>query len=61
MQFEYGMKFGFVGALMDRLMVKKQFSKAIPGILAGLKHYAETGEQVDRSIRLNMQLVTAVA
>ena len=61
MRFDYSIKFGFIGSLMDRLMVKKQFSKAIPGILAGLKHYAETGEEVNRNVRLDMQLVTAVA
>ncbi len=60
MRFEYSLKFGPIGALMDRLMVRSQFSKAIPGILAGLKHYAETGEEVGRKVQLPLQLVTAV-
>jgi carbon monoxide dehydrogenase subunit G len=61
MHFHYSLKFGFIGSLMDRLLVKNQFSKAVPGILAGLKHYAETGEMVDNKVRLDRQLVTAVA
>ena len=61
MRFDYGIKFGFIGNLMDSLMVKKQFSKAIPGILAGLKHYAETGEEVRRGVQVDKHLVTAVA
>ncbi len=61
MHFEYRMKYGLVGALMDAIMVKPQFSKAIPGILAGLKHHAETGELIDRTVRLNFEPVIAVA
>ncbi len=61
MHFHYSLKFGPIGSLMDRLLVKKQFSKAVPGILVGLKHYAETGEMVDGKVRLDRQLVTAVA
>ena len=61
MQMKYRLKFGPIGGLMDWLLVKKQFSKAVPGILAGLKHYAETGEMVDSNVRLNKRLVTAVA
>ena len=47
--FNYQMKYGPVGALMDRFMVQPQFGKAFGGILAGLKHYMETGEQVHGS------------
>ena len=61
MHFEYRLKFGLVGKLMDQMLVKRQFSKAVPGILAGLKHYAETGELVNNNVRLNFQPVTAVA
>lgn len=61
MRFDYHIKFGLIGRLLDWLMVKKQFGKAVPSILAGLKHYAETGEEVDRTVQLNLQPVTAVA
>lgn len=61
MHLDYSLKFGLFGSLMDRLLVKQQFSKAVPGILAGLKHYVETGEVVDGKIRLSLQPVTAVA
>lgn len=60
MHFEYTLKYGFIGALMDRLMVKSQFSKAIPGILVGLKHYAETGEPVDRQVYKRLRQAAAV-
>ncbi len=61
MSLTYQLKFGPVGMLMDQMMIKRQFSKAIPGILAGLKYHAETGELVDRSVRLNFDPVMAVA
>ncbi len=44
--FNYDMAFGPVGALMNAAMVKNQYGKASAGILAGLKHYIETGEEV---------------
>ena len=61
MSLSYRLKFGPLGALMDAMLVRKQFQKAVPGILAGLRHYTETGETVDSNIRLDMGLVTAVA
>jgi hypothetical protein len=42
----YQLKYGLIGRLMDKMMVRAQFSKMIPAVLAGLKHYAETGEGV---------------
>ena len=46
MNVEYTLKYGVLGKLMDALMVRSQFQKAIPGVLRGLKHYTETGEEV---------------
>ncbi len=43
---EYKLKFGPVGGLLDVLVVRRQFRKSVSGILAGLKHYVETGEPV---------------
>ncbi len=60
--FEYSMKFGPLGALMDMMMVKPQFGKAWGGLFAGLKQYVETGKQVDGSKGLDfssVQVVTA--
>ncbi len=45
-EFAYEMKYGPVGALMDRFLVQPQFGKAIGGVLAGLKHYTEKGQEV---------------
>ena len=51
-EFELGwdMKFGPVGAIMNAMMVKSQFKKALSGTLAGLKHFCETGESVDSGV-----------
>ncbi len=46
----YGLKFGPIGRLMDAVMVRSQFKKVVPNMLAGLKHYAETGEEVNPAV-----------
>lgn len=38
---EYRMKFGFLGKIMDALMVKKQSDKGIKAFMAGLKSFTE--------------------
>ncbi len=43
---EFQLKFGVLGVVMDRLMFGPQFRKGFSGLLAGLKHYVETGEVV---------------
>ena len=43
---DYQLKFGAIGSMMDSLMIRQQFEKLIPAVLAGLKHHAETGEEV---------------
>lgn len=43
---EYSLKFGPIGRLMNKLLVKPQFRKVVPAVLTGLKHYTETGEVV---------------
>lgn len=59
--FDYTMKYGLVGALMNLLIVKPQFSKAWGGLFAGLKHYIETGNKVDGPKGLDFSAVQAVA
>ncbi|MCP3975857.1 MAG: hypothetical protein GY720_15355 [bacterium] len=46
MELNYEMKGGILGKAMDSGMLRNQFSKAGRGLLAGLKHYIETGEEV---------------
>ncbi len=43
---EYQLKFGALGAVMDRLAFNRQFRKGMTGLLTGLKYYVETGEEV---------------
>ncbi len=47
MEMHYEPKFGPIGAIMDKLMIRRQYEKLLPSILTGMKHYAETGEAVD--------------
>lgn len=46
MSLSYSMKYGPIGVLMDRLVIRRQYAKAVTLILAGLKHHVETGEEV---------------
>lgn len=39
---EYKVKFGLLGKLLDRLMIRKQTDNGIKKFFAGLKNYAET-------------------
>ena len=41
--FRYRMKFGPVGRLMNRMMIRPQFRKAAPIYVGGLKYFCETG------------------
>ena len=43
---EYQLKFGALGAVMDRLVFNRQFRKGMKGLLEGLKYHVETGEEV---------------
>ncbi|MCH7760334.1 SRPBCC family protein [candidate division TA06 bacterium] len=43
---DFKVKFGPLGALMDRLVVRLNIRKQMVLSLAGLKHYVETGEEV---------------
>ncbi|MCI1265645.1 MAG: SRPBCC family protein [Saprospiraceae bacterium] len=38
---EYTVKFGFIGVLLDKIMIGKQFNSGINLFLSGLKTYAE--------------------
>lgn len=60
---DYALKFGPIGSLMDQVMIKKMYGRAWEGVLAGLKHYSETGEQVDsnQQLKQDFQAILAVA
>ena len=57
----YDTKFGPIGRAMDRFVISKQFGSAWQGIFAGLKHHAETGEIVEKGVRLPFDEVGRVA
>ncbi len=57
----YDTKFGPIGWVMDRLMISRRFGRAWQGIFAGLKHHAETGEIVEKGVRLPFDDVIRVA
>ena len=42
LELEYRLKFGFLGSIMDRFVIRPQARKAIPKVLAGLKQHLET-------------------
>lgn len=43
---DYVIKYGPLGALLDILMLRRQFKKSMDRLLAGLKYYVETGKEV---------------
>lgn len=59
-QIDYELKYGPVGSLMDAMMVKSQFNKGWNGLFAGLKHYVETGEEVDGLDGLDLDAVQPI-
>jgi len=62
-EMRYEPKYGPLGWLMDRLMIRPQYARMLPGIMAGLKHYVETGEQVDLGVlkRINSPMAPGPA
>lgn len=44
--FNYELKFGILGKLLNAAVARSQFEKGIPQVLVGLKHHCETGEEV---------------
>ena len=45
---EYVVKFGVVGAVMDKLLLERTMKKSLDAMLAGLDHHLRTGETVAR-------------
>ncbi len=48
---DYKLKFGIIGTLMDVLFAKRQAQQGFDDMMAGLKHYVETGEEIGDSVR----------
>lgn len=46
---DYKLKFGLIGSLMDKLMVRRRFEQGIEEMAAGLKRYIETGSEASES------------
>lgn len=42
---EYRVKFGVLGALMDRLVMRRTLDRTVADVFVGLKRFVETGEQ----------------
>ncbi len=59
MEMEYELKGGLLGKAADKGMMRNQFGKAAGGLLAGLKHYVETGEEVTHPREIKQYKVTA--
>lgn len=58
-EFDYALRFGVVGAALNKAMVASQMTKSVELILAGLKHHVETGEPIDGSVRIDTSAVAA--
>lgn len=57
--FDYAIKYGPLGALMDALMFNRFLRGGLQGLLAGLKKHVETGEQISTAKGLQFAAVTA--
>ena len=47
---EYELKFGPLGKLLDALGGRRRFEKGMQGMVAGLKHHVETGEEIGTAV-----------
>ena len=56
--FEYGMT-NLLGNLMNSMTMKKMNEKAWVSFIAGIKHHVETGEDVEKSTKLDLTPVMA--
>lgn len=59
MDMDYQVGLGALGAGMNSVMMKRQFSRAVTGLLAGLKYHVETGRPVESGATLPTDTVVA--
>lgn len=57
----YTPRFGPLGRLADRVAFRRQFEKSLGLLVAGFKHYVETGEEVGPGVRVDTSAVRPVA
>jgi len=48
MTMSYVVKFGFIGRLMDAMMMKGMMTKGLNALLAGLQEHIETGKNIEK-------------
>lgn len=60
MVIEYDTKYGPIGAILDRVAIRSQNAKAAGLVVAGLKHYIETGQKVEKRVRVDTSVVATV-
>ncbi len=60
MSLEYQLGMGPIGAVMDAMMAKRQFTGNVESLLAGQKHFVEKGKK-GSGAQLNTSLVSVVA
>ena len=53
---DYRLRFGPLGAAMDRAIVGRRFGPAFGASLAGIKHHVETGVDIDEATDLTTEL-----
>jgi uncharacterized protein YndB with AHSA1/START domain len=58
MQIHYDLKYGILGGVIDRLMVRTQYGKGLKLALAGLKYHVETGKLVEKGTRVPVDEVS---
>ena len=58
-EIEAEMKFGLLGELLGRAVVKPQMGRMIADTLEGLKHHHRTGEVIDRAVAKRLGLKAA--
>ncbi len=54
---DYRPRLGPVGRLADRMLFRKQFRTSLTRLIAGFKHYVETGEEVGPGVRVDTSTV----
>ena len=57
----YELKWGVMGNMMDAMMMRNMNSKGWTQFMAGIKHFAETGNEITPEVKLNVQPVIAIA
>lgn len=60
-ELNYEVGLGALGAGMNAVGMKRRFTKAVTGMLAGLKHHVETGESVDGKTKIPVAAVAHAA